>query len=143
MRRFSGSPTSGKADRRTKPFYLRYTRRDPQHVERHLISDYLNSVAVAVEKDSVHESHPGEVIMAAVPVTYVNVQHRIHDQRERTRKFYSSSKPPFEVPIKSPFEGGPRLALLYLAFEALRAYGVLNQRARLINSCATGAKTWC
>jgi hypothetical protein len=29
-----------------------------------------------------------------------------------------------------PFEGGPRLALLYLAFEALRAYGVLDDKVR-------------
>lgn len=87
-----------------------------------------------------HESHPGEVIMAAVPVAYNNVQHRIHDQRDRTRTVDSSSRPPFETPIKTPFEGGPRLALLYLAFEALRAYGVLNESVRLTKNVHNKSK---
>lgn len=107
----------------------RYTRRDPQHVERHLISDYRNSIAVAVEKDSVHESHR-EVVMSAIPVSSTKVSPLLVNQRNQTRDHSVHGRPAFQRPVHSPFEGGPRLALLYLAFEALRAYGVLDEKVR-------------
>ncbi|GAA5992305.1 hypothetical protein JCM10908_000415 [Rhodotorula pacifica] len=103
-----------------------YTRRDPQQIERHLVSDFINSVAVAVEKDSVHENHTGDVIMATFPITCTNVGTRLRTQQKAEHHKPGTERPSFENPIDNPFEGGPRLALLYLAFEALRAYGVLN-----------------
>lgn len=115
--------------RLTLSFRERYTRRDPQHVERHLISDYRNSIAVAVEKEMAHESHP-EVVMAAVPVTFTRVNDLLAEQRIRTHDYTIQTRPAFQRPMHSPFEGGPRLALLYLAFEALRAYGVLDEKVR-------------
>ncbi|GAA5871259.1 hypothetical protein JCM3774_000892 [Rhodotorula dairenensis] len=128
----SPAPVSSAATRPrdNKVFVRRYTRRDPQQVERHLISDYFNSVAVAIEKESVHESHKGEVIMAAIPIEHVPVHPLLREQYEATRNHKVAERPSFRHPLESPFHGGPRLALLYLAFEALRAYGVLNPRVR-------------
>lgn len=76
-----------------------------------------------------HERHP-EVVMAAVPVTFTQVKPSLEEQRRRTRDHTVHTRPAFQRPMCSPFEGGPRLALLYLAFEALRAYGVLDEKVR-------------
>ena len=87
-------------------------------------------MAVAVEKDSVPESNPDGIIMAAVPVTFTPVDRDLERQRRATHKYSVHERPAFERPAHSPFQGGPRLALLYLAFEALRAYGVLDEKVR-------------
>jgi hypothetical protein len=78
----------------------------------------------------VHENHPDEIIMAAVPITSTWVNDYLTEQHTRTHNYTVLTRPAFKRPAHSPFEGGPRLALLYLAFEALRAYGVLDDKVR-------------
>lgn len=69
--------------------------------------------------------------MAAIPIEHVPVHASLREQYNATHRPHpGTARPSFRQPLKSPFQGGPRLALLYLAFEALRAYGVLNSRVR-------------
>ncbi|POY71112.1 hypothetical protein BMF94_5869 [Rhodotorula taiwanensis] len=99
-----------------------YTLRDEQRVERHLLSDYVHSVAVAVDYDSVHAAHQGHdepIVMSAVPIT----------NRPPKGKRAPKQADPYAFPhsLESPFEGGPRPALVYMLYEALRTLGVLNK----------------
>lgn len=79
-------------------------------------------MAVAVDYDSVHAAHQGHdepIVMSAVPIT----------NRPPKGKRAPKQADPYAFPhsLESPFKGGPRPALVYMLYEALRTLGVLNK----------------